>query len=103
MPWESLESPENREKLSAMKALIAMRKGEAACRSPHFHFPGEYEQERMVEYIKLDQEGRELEVLLNCSSDPIGIREGGEILFSRGLQGDSLLANGSLIRRKRSG
>ena len=103
MPWESLESPENREKLSAMKALIAMRKGEAACRSPHFHFPGEYEQERMVEYIKLDQEGRELEVLLNCSSGPIGIREGGEILFSRGLQGDSLLANGSLIRRKRSG
>ena len=44
MPWESLESPENREKLSAMKALIAMRKEEAACRSPHFHFPGEYEQ-----------------------------------------------------------
>ncbi|MFC2735006.1 MAG: hypothetical protein ACFN2Z_06160, partial [Oribacterium sp.] len=63
----------------------------------------DYEAAAGEKIIKLDQEGRELEVLLNCSSGPIGIREGGEILFSRGLQGDSLLANGSLIRRKRSG
>ena len=36
-----------------MRSLIEMRKSEEACRSLYFHFPGEYPQERLVEYIKL--------------------------------------------------
>ena len=42
MPWHELSSPENQEKIAAMRGLIEMRKSEEACRSLYFHFPGEY-------------------------------------------------------------
>lgn len=44
MPWHELSSPENQEKIAAMRSLIEMRKSEEACRSLYFHFPGEYPQ-----------------------------------------------------------
>ena len=66
-----------------MQKLIAMRKQEAACKSLYFHFPNEYEKRRLVEYIKLDQDGNQLEVLLNCSEESVSVKEEGEVLFSR--------------------
>ncbi len=103
MPWDKLGLPKNREKIGIMRHLIAMRKREKACRSLYFHFPGEYREKRMVEYIKLDEHGRQLEVLLNCSDEDVQIRGGGEVLFSRNYTGRFLGANGTLIRRKKEG
>lgn len=100
MPWSDLESKENRERIEAMQTLIQMRMQEAACRSLYFHFPQEYPQKRCVEYIKLDQEGRKLEVLLNCGNKPIEVGKAGEILFSRKFEKGVLEVNGTLIRRK---
>lgn len=100
MPWSDLDSKENRERIEAMQTLIQMRMQEAACRSLYFHFPQEYPQKRCVEYIKLDQEGRKLEVLLNCGNEPIEVGKVGEILFSRKFEKGVLEVNGTLIRRK---
>lgn len=101
MPWHELSSPENQEKIAAMRSLIEMRKSEEACRSLYFHFPGEYPQERLVEYIKLDSENRKLEILLNCGEDAVSVKEEGEVLFSRKYENGVLGKNGTLIRRKR--
>ena len=101
MPWHELSSPENQEKTAAMRGLIEMRKSEEACRSLYFHFPGEYPQERLVEYIKLDSENRKLEILLNCGEDAVSVKEEGEVLFSRKYENGVLGKNGTLIRRKR--
>lgn len=101
MPWHELSSPENQEKIAAMRGLIEMRKSEEACRSLYFHFPGEYPQERLVEYIKLDSENRKLEILLNCGEDAVSVKEEGEVLFSRKYENGVLGKNGTLIRRKR--
>ena len=60
MPWQELDSSENQEKIQIMQKLIAMRKQEAACKSLYFHFPNEYEKRRLVEYIKLDQDGNQV-------------------------------------------
>ena len=65
---EEMETEENKEKIETMKKLIFMRKKEAACKSLYFHFPREYKAERLVEYIKLDENGDQLEILLNCST-----------------------------------
>ncbi len=100
MPWEELETEENREKIATMKTLISMRKHEAACKSLYFHFPKEYAAHRLVEYIKLDEAGNRLEVLLNCSDKAAEIREGGEVLFARRFENGLLESNGTLIRRK---
>ena len=100
MPWHEISSPENQEKIAAMRGLIEMRKSEEACRSLYFHFPGEYPQERLVEYIKLDSENRKLEILLNCGEDAVSVKEEGEVLFSRKYENGVLGKNGTLIRRK---
>lgn len=99
MPWDEIGNGENQEKIQQMKKLIRMRQTEETCRSPHFHFPNHYEGSRCVEYIKLDSENRELEVILNCSDEPATVGDGGEILFSRNYDSGTLEKNGTLIRR----
>ena len=101
MPWDELEEKDNQEKIGLVRSLIRMRKDEEACRSLYFHFPCEYENDRCVEYIKLDGHQNEIEVLLNCSKEDMNVREEGEILFSRKYADGVLGKNGTLIRRKK--
>lgn len=100
MPWNEMESVENQKKIETVKTLIAMRKREVACKSLYFHFPGEYKEKRLVEYIKLDQAGNQLEILLNCSKESVEIKDGGEVLFAHNFAQGILGENGTLIRRK---
>ena len=100
MPWDEIGTAENQEKIGLMKQLIRIRQTEETCRSPHFHFPNQYPDRRCVEYIKLDPDNRELEVVLNCSDGPLNVGEGGEILFARKYDGGILEKNGTLIRKK---
>ena len=99
MPWDEIGTDENQERISQMKTLIRLRKKEETFRSLHFHFPDRVENRRCVEYIKLDEDGRKTEVLLNCSDEKIEIKEAGEILFARKYQNGILEKNGTLIRR----
>ena len=100
MPWEEISTEEKQEKIRLMKKLIRMRRTEEACRSPHFHFPDHYEGSRCVEYIKLDSENRELEIILNCSDEPVTVGDGGESLFSINYDAGILGKNGTLIRKR---
>ncbi|MBM6752164.1 glycoside hydrolase family 13 protein [Mediterraneibacter glycyrrhizinilyticus] len=99
MPWDEIGSEENRERIGQMKKLIRLRKEEETFRSLHFHFPGNYENPRCVEYIKLDEEGQKTEILLNCSEVPVKVKGTGEVLFARNYQNGILEKNGTLIRR----
>lgn len=99
MPWDEIESRENKEKISTMQSLIMLRRKEKACTSLHFHFPHIYENERCVEYIKIDEEGERIEVLINASDKDVKVNEAGEVLFARKFEGDILGINGTLIRR----
>lgn len=62
-------------------------------------FPNGYENDRCVEYIKLDEEGNKIEVLLNASDEEIKVKGDGEVLFAREFDGEILGVNGTLIRR----
>lgn len=99
MPWDEIGSEENQERIGQMKKLIGLRKEEETFRSLHFHFPGNYENPRCVEYIKLDEAGRKTEILLNCSEEPVEVKGTGEVLFARNFQNGILEKNGTLIRR----
>ena len=103
MPWNEIESKENQEKIGVMRSLILLRREEKMCRSPHFHFPHNYENDRCVEYTKIDEEGNTLEVLINASKKEVEVKEGGEVLFAREYHGNILGINGSLIRRFKKG
>ena len=99
MPWDEIDSEENRKRISEMKKLIHMRRTEEACRSLHFHFPDQYENRRCVEYIKLDAQDRKLEVVLNCSGEEVETEPGGDVLFSRNYRDNILGPKGTLIRK----
>ena len=84
-----------------MRKLIMLRRNEKVCRSLHFHFPNGYENDRCVEYIKLDEEGNKIEVLLNASDEEIKVKRmtRGKYFFAREFDGEILGVNGTLIRR----
>ena len=95
MPWSEIESDENQERIGTINRLIMLRRNEKTCRSPHFHFPNTYENGRCVEYVKIDEEGNKIEVLLNASNENVRVKGEGEILFARKFDGDILGANGT--------
>ena len=99
MPWDEIGTEENQRRIGQMKTLIRLRKNEETFRSLHFHFPDRIENRRCVEYIKLDEDGRKTEVLLNCSDEEIEVKGTGEVLFARNYQNGILEKNGTLIRR----
>ena len=103
MPWDALDEPENQEKIACMQSLIRLRKTEDTFRSLHFHFPNHYKNPRCVEYIKLDEEGQKVEVLLNCSEEVVEVDGTGEILFSRNYENGVLQQKGTLIRKLETG
>ena len=52
-----------------------------------------------MEYIKLDDAGNKIQVVLNCTKDSVDALDGGEILFARGYENGKLAPDGTLIRR----
>ncbi len=99
MPWDELDSEENQKRLKEMKKLISLRKTEKTFKSLYFHFPDTYREKRCVEYIKLDDAGNKIQVVLNCTKDSVDALEGGEVLFARGYEKGKLAPDGTLIRR----
>ena len=99
MPWEELDTVENQRRIHETKTLIELRRKETAFKSLYFHFPDTYKESRLVEYVKLDDEGNQLEILLNCTKEEVKIERQGEILFQRGYENGKLQKNGTLIRR----
>ena len=99
MPWDEMDSEENRKCLEEMKKLISLRKSEKTFKSLYFHFPDTYREKRCVEYIKLDDAGNKIQVVLNCTKDSVDALDGGEILFARGYKNGKLAPDGTLIRR----
>ncbi|MBR1743354.1 MAG: glycoside hydrolase family 13 protein [Lachnospiraceae bacterium] len=100
MPWDELMTEENEKISGKIKALIRLRKEEDTFRSLYFHFPNEISEKRCAEYIKLDDSGKRIQILLNGETEPVQVGEEGEVLFSNGFKNGVLLPNGTLIRRK---
>ena len=100
MPWEAIESGQYNDRIAVLKKLIALRKQEPTFKSRNFHFPNRIENTRVIEYIKIDDNGNKIEVLFNCSNVTVAIGElEGEVLFEHLRQGTLLAPKGILIRR----
>ncbi len=102
MNWDEEKSEKEEKCFSAVRTLIELRRREDMFRSLYFHFPDEISEKRCIEYIKLDQDGNRIEVLLNSEEKPVSVEADGEILFANKLEKGQLLPGGTLIRRKNS-
>ncbi len=100
MPWADIGAGKYDERIRDMKELIRLRKTEPTFKSRNFHFPNEYGDRRVVQYIKIDWD-RKIEILLNCDEKPVSIPSGGKVYFSRLYHDGILERNGTLIREYR--
>lgn len=103
MPWDEIDSGKFDWCIEEVSDLIHMRKNVPECKSRNFHFPNEFINPRVIEYIKIgDSQGNygRIEVLLNCSEKDQKVENNGrEVLFQRGYENEILRTGGTLIRR----
>lgn len=99
MPWEDMEKGVYDTEIRNIKELIELRKNNPAMKSKYFHFPNEISLKRVVEYIKIDEAGNRIEILLNCMDCDVEIQDKGEVLFSRGWEEGMLKEDGVIIRK----
>lgn len=99
MPWKEIETGKYEERINRMKHLIALRKQEPLFRSRNFHFTNEIPTDRVVEYIKIDEYGNKIEILLNCSEEDVILEEKGQVLFENLFEDNKLKVNGTVIRK----
>lgn len=99
MPWDEIESGKYDDKISIMNQIIKLRKEEQLFKSRNFHFPNTIKNNRVIEYIKLDEYDNKLEVLINCSNETISIKGEGKVLFSNLYSNNRLHSKGVLIRK----
>lgn len=99
MPWSTLEEEENKRRIHMIKELIALRITCDASKSLHFHFPNTIENTRVLEYIKIAENGDKIEVILNCSDEPVSADFSSGILVQRGYENKQIRSGGFVIRR----
>ena len=96
MPWDEIDGGLWDERIETLRTLIHLRRENDCFRSLHFHFPQPHGDGRLIEYLKLTDDGRRIRVLLNCSQQ--AQRAGAEdILFARRYQNRTLEPGGVLI------
>ena len=100
MPWKEIEEGRYDDRIQIMKQLIRLRKENPLFRSRNFHFTEEYEENRLVEFMKIDNYGNDkMQVLLNCTKEDVKVTLSGEILFEHGYADGILKKDGVLIAR----
>lgn len=100
MPWEDIERGVYADIQEQVKQLIALRREYSACKSRRISFEDRTGEPRMVEYVRKAGDGRDVEVLLNCSGKTLPCPAGGRALFARGWREGWLEPKGILIREK---
>lgn len=99
MPWKEIEEGTYNDRIAFIKRLIALRKEKDTFRTRNFHFTNQYEDDRILEYIKINENGEKIEILLNCSKEEIVLKNGGEVILSHLCSNNRLQPNGTLIRQ----
>ena len=100
MPWGSMDKGMRGRCRRLVRELITLRNRESALRSLHYRFTHAYVEDRLFSYIKMDEAGSQIEILLNASEVEVQIEDAGEVLFSLGYNQNILSPKGTLIRRQ---
>lgn len=99
MPWNQIEEGKFDDSIKTVSELIWLRRHEELLKSRNFHFPHQYDNPRMIQFLKCGWGNDAIEVLLNCSKEDVDIRPAGDVLFSMGVTEETLMPEGILIRR----
>ncbi|NIZ19874.1 glycoside hydrolase family 13 protein [Entomospira culicis] len=74
MPWQAIDNQEHQATLATIQAIIQLRHHNSCMKSQHFHFENHfYQVPRLIELLKIDDEGNKLRILFNASEHEIYI------------------------------
>lgn len=100
MPWDRIMKGEYYDKITIMKNLIELRKSHPALRSNDYEFIHLAEDSRVLSYVRRDEDGEKIMVVLNCSDKamPLDIQRSC-ILFSLEYKNKMLKQDGLIVYR----
>ena len=100
MPWKEIDAGKYNKHLEFMKQLTRLRKEERLFRSRNFHFTSEIANDRVLEYIKIDDyDSNKIAIILNCDKKTVSVKCKGEILLSHLYKEEQLETGGILIMK----
>lgn len=97
MPWKEIEEGKYDEHLAFVKNLTRLRKEEPLFRSRNFHFTNAIDNERVLEYIKIDDyDSEKMGIIMNCDQKPVKVEVNGMEMMSH-LYTDETLEPGGIV------
>ncbi len=104
MPWDLIAKGEYYDKISVVKKLIALRKQFPALRSNHYQFTHISHNPRVISYMREDNAGNKIMVVINCSNEDIDLNiKKKHILFSIDYHDKVLASDGVAIYQLTTG
>jgi hypothetical protein len=106
MPWNQIDSGLYEERMLLVKGLLYLRKKIKAFKSSNYNFVYDSNDPRVIQYIKTDDNQKQVEVILNYSFRDIKPMLKGKVLFSNLMKDGKLKPKGvyiQLIENERGG
>lgn len=98
MPWEKIMKGEYYDKITTIKNLINLRKTHPALRGNNYKFVRLSDDSRIISYIRTDDNGEKIMVILNCGNNPLSVDvHRNSILFSLDYKNKTLSPDGVII------
>lgn len=98
MPWDLIEKGQYYDRINTMKNLIALRKNHPALRSNNYDFVKISNEPRIISYVRTDDKGNKIMVVLNCSKNEFRIDiPKNKILFSNLYKNSVVKSDGVLV------
>lgn len=98
MPWDLIEKGQYYDRINTMKNLIALRKNHPALRSNNYDFVKISNEPRIISYVRTDDKGNKIMVVLNCSKNEFRIDiPKDKILFSNLYKNSVVKSDGVLV------
>lgn len=98
MPWDLIEKGQYYDRINTMKNLIALRKNHPALRSNNYDFVKISNEPRIISYVRTDDKGNKIMVVLNCSKNEFRIDiPKDKILFSNLYKNSVVKPDGVLV------
>lgn len=95
MPWMDIEKGNYEKQMVLIKSMIALRKNNIALKSRNFHFEEKIDNERVIELLKIDDQGYQIKVIMNASGRDITVN--GKVIFSYKYNHNQLQKGGFIV------
>ena len=97
MPWEKIETGIYNDRINFIKNLIELRKNNPSFKAIDTTYIHNIDNSKVLHYKKEDNDGHNINVVLNCSNDSISYKVKGKMLLANKYENEVILPFGAII------